>query len=387
MFRHALLFAFCIDAIDAGMLWQTGNVRLPKQCSPGRRLGHGYTGSCSPLSDEQRALFFKTVRHRKYGLQDWGNLPITGKVLLVDCITYGCRPPPPPSPPMAPPPTAPAGRQLASGDVETRRQLGHGGASASVPAGWRPDMSLPPVSGTNAPGSGFCNIKQMVTPATIQVELTLAVFTYTWFITCMVLDRVSHPLRQFSELGFAGIIYLAPCVSLGCGPAVYTSIVAKLYDSNPVPLLPIALASQGNDPVAVTLPKIMTQAEDGPDDQFSFNFELLQSISDNVAGAPGPWPTTLYANLTDGYAKYYEHANSAGYLFLYRLYGTLHIVLIITSAYAIFKNVKNGKACSWATYVIFIEGIVGSGFRMFRCFTGLYFWNGEGSGTTIYFGN
>ena len=403
-------------------MWQKDNVRLPKQCS-GRRLGHGYQGNCSPLSDKERAKFFKTMRHRVYGLQSWPATGIEGKALLIDCITFGCTAPSPPPPPFstsdtftgtcsiggvqgeclcydvnqylvgskyegvfdgergchvpslsggaspdpfgktsggeicatdangnligrrlghntavtdcssctgtcasasvykhtmsgtcsiggvagacechdvhgylvgskyegvfdgqqncavtdlsggvqpdpfgktagaemcpttgasgrrqlghnvavtnctgcsgqcAPAPyysATPKGRrQLAHGGVS--RQLGHGGASAAVPQGWLPDTSLPFPTGANEPGSGFCNIKQMVVPATIAATPTFAVLTYTWFITCMAIPRVTYPLVQFSELGFAGILYLTPCVVKGCGPVAYISMNERAH--------------------------------------------------------------------------------------------------------------------------------------------------------------
>ena len=48
--------------------------------------------------------------------------------------------------------------------------------------------------------------------------------------------------------------------------------------------------------------------------QFSFGYEMLQAISDNVAGSPGPWPTTLYVNATDDYSLFYEtsHVHHTG---------------------------------------------------------------------------
>ena len=75
--------------------------QTPQACTPGRRLGHGYQGNCSPLSDKQRAKYFKTTRWRKYGAQTWPANGVEGKVLLVDCITFGCTAPSPPPPPFS----------------------------------------------------------------------------------------------------------------------------------------------------------------------------------------------------------------------------------------------------------------------------------------------
>jgi len=551
-------------------MWQTGNVRLPKQCA-GRRLGHGYQGNCSPLSDKERALYFKTSRMRRYGSQNWPSTGIEGKVLLVDCITYGCTAPSPPPPPFSTsdtftgtcsiggiqgeclcydanqylvgskfegvfdgergchvpslsgtgvtspdpfgktsggekcptdgsgnligrrmahnaaatdcsgcsgqcasasvykdtmsgtcslggvagtcectdvhgylvgskfeglfegkmscavtdlsgglspdpfgktagselcPTTGGSGRRLGHNVAVTdctgcsgqcapapyyksvpvgRRNLAHGSASATVPQGWQPDASLPFVTGANEPGSGFCDITSMVRPSSVQSAPTIAAITYTWVIVCSFVPRTNIAFTQFSDLGFVGLLVLFPCTTRGCGPDVFLAQSATLFDSNPVPSLPIIVASQGNDVVQVTAAKLGKYPE-SRDDEFSFSYEMLQAISDNVAGSPGPWPTTLYVNCTDDGSKFYDTANSPGYRFLYVLYGISHVFLIGISIVVLLRKCKGKQICSWATYVLCVEGIFSTMFRGWRCFTGQYFWNGH-VGTTIDTGN
>lgn len=389
-----------LHVVKGGLLYSIGDPSLPQTCSPppapcapptadgrrlghcaaaGRQLGHGAPApvlNCTSLSPRMFGKYFKSLRHRHYGLQDWMDVNISAKMLLVDCVTYQCRSAPPPAAPPCPPMAPVAARRLGHeaavtpAGCEARRRrsrhLGHGGSAPTVPAGWLPDDSLPL-------STDFCNITTVITPALVQSEPHLAVFSYTWYVLCLVVPRSSAPLKTFADLGFVGILHLVPCVQLGCGPAVYLSIIAKLFDGNPIPALPVIIASSGY--VGITEMILKNYESSEKNDEVSITTEMLKMLT-----TPG---MTLHVEATDDKALYYDTANSAGYVFSYRLYGALHMLLLCASIYL----TKKQGSCSWSTYVLVLEGVVGSSLRGFRCFVGPFFYNGGGVGTTIDWGN
>merc|ERR1719157_475409 len=66
-----------------------------------------------------------------------------------------------------------------------------------------------------------------------------------------------------------------------------------------------------------------------------------------------------------------------GTVVLYRIYGVLFVVLILFSAHTLLAFHKVHKLCSWAAYVVFMEGIAAGVFRAFRTLTGPYPFNGN----------
>jgi len=217
--------------------------------------------------------------------------------------------------------------------------------------------------------------------------------TYNWFITCCVLPRTSEPMKQFRQIGLQGLVYLVPCVATGCSIYLYSSIVARYFDSNPDPLLPIFIAVKPlpNGPQLLQ-PLKNTRGSSNPvdlgaepDDEANVETLALRAAQMNYLFGTSPygvmaqanWTVKVFMELTDGPNPYFEAANSVGYIFAYRLYGVLFVILLLLSVAALRKQYVTKRLLTWPTYVIFIEGFVGSVFRGLRCFTGQYFWNGN----------
>jgi len=183
-------------------------------------------------------------------------------------------------------------------------------------------------------------------------------------------------MGQFSTLGFKGILYLTPCQPNGCMISAYASITANMFDSNPIPGIPICIAAMGRSTSEKFWAESGLNPSYGPADEgVAQSYLLRQAVG---AGAT----MKVYVECTDDPHPFIEYANGPGFKFFYILYGLLHIALLLASVYLLVR--KRAAMCSWIAYVIFVEGIVSSGLRAWRVLSGLYFYNAN---TTLDFGN
>lgn len=350
----------------------TGQPGAPK----GRRLGHNtfqtdcsqcagtcaapqFYKPCTNLTPKQQSKFFTTQAHHVYGRK--APFSLEGRAMLVDCITYQC---------------APLTRRL-SEDIHVehyRRQLGHGGGGGpTVPPGWLPDLKRKP----GFSNKDFCDMRTMVSPDTISSEPWFAVITYGWFINCCVLSKSTVALTRISDVGFKGIMYLVPCASEGCSVVQYTSISTKLFDENPIPDIPVCVSAQGS--AAFGFPKGFAPNPTGrPDDE-----DALENYMMNAAQQP--FTMEVHVVCSSDPSPYYEANASAGNVAVHRIWGVIYALLIIFSMYTLKKMQAGGLR--WSTYVVAVEGVVGSSVRCFRAMTGPYYFNGEGATTPFDWGN
>jgi len=269
--------------------------------------------------------------------------------MVVDCITFACT-------------GAPA---ASSG----RRELGHGGGSAvAAPAGWRPDPSMPYVSGND----NFCDMTKLVNPATIAGGDYLAMVAYIWVITCSFIPRTSEPFTKFTPLGFKGLIWVNPCQPKGCLISAYANMVAQSWSSNPDPALPICISANGD----ANNPTGFVPGYNAPADE-----DTVQNFIVRQWASPG---MEVWVECTEGSTPNVRVARSASFKAIFVIYGVFHLLLVGITTVSVYRRYKSKMLCSWTTFVSIVEGIISSCIRAWRCFTGEYFYNAN---TTIDNGN
>ena len=338
----------------------------------GRQLFHNQaatdcsscSGDCGPVEqyrpcvNETEKFYFKTFRHRFFGLQDWTNFNVTGVLSLVDCITYACSLLPTPSPP-----PVSSGRQLDVELISIRRSLGHGGSNPKAPAGWLPDPSMPLLTES----SMMCNISNIVSRSFMDSAERVCLIHYTWFITCLTIPRTNLPIRNFKDAGCKALIILAPCANKGCGPTPYASIVGEFGGKDPIPDFPVVYSADGWFGTS-QFPMTQGDSNNGPDDDISVTQKVIFGALPNAG-------MVLHVMVQDNHHAFIEFMGSTGHLFIYKLMAALYCVLGLFALNHIYHSILSRTLFNWNGYVIIVEGIVGTGFRAFRTITGPYWFN------------
>jgi len=230
-----------------------------------------------------------------------------------------------------------------------------------VPAGFRPDPSMPYVSGN----AMFCDLNNLVNASTLAMTDYFGLITYTWMVVCAIVPRSTEVWAVFGTLGFKGVLYLIPGTSQGSTISQYATITVGLYDSNPIPSVPICIMS-----------KVGLKPRNGlPNDDLTGITAGSGPVEGYAIQASADTSIDVYVTCEDGPNPNFDMANSTGFLFLYYLLAVMFCLLFLISGYGLVLLQKTKKLCSFAALIMFVEGIICGAWRIFRCVTGPYPYN------------